>query len=110
MFARRGMNIGDLWPYCDEAGTVHLYCLTAPAGDPAPNWEISHLTGTDLINWEFHGGKLPVETAGNPAVEAVADHSEQGGCRKVIPSPAWLVSIDKTRIVSLNSNEKEFSK
>ena len=65
MYTRPGMSIGDLWPFCDEKGMIHLFCLTAPAGDPDPAWEISHLTGTDLVNWEYHGAVLSRGAAGS---------------------------------------------
>ena len=65
MYARQGMSIGDVWPYSDDGNTVHLFCLTAPAGNPDPGWEISHLTGSDLRNWEYHGTVLARGKAGS---------------------------------------------
>ena len=65
MFARQGMSFGDVWPSCDDAGTIHLYCLTAPSGIPDPCWEISHLTSDDLYHWEFHGAVLTPGPSGS---------------------------------------------
>jgi len=65
MFKLADCNIGDVWPFWDEAGEVlHLYFLQAPFGEPK-NWHIGHAVSRDFRHWEYCGVVLSPGAAGS---------------------------------------------
>ncbi len=65
MFTLSDHAIGDVWPFTDASGVIHLYFLVAPLSDPERRWSIGHLAGRHPEGpWQYHGVVLAPGPAG----------------------------------------------